>query len=266
VADGLILKRSTGTVTFPAEPYRGQITLTDPQFLAGGELQPIITGPDGTLVGELASDGGRLWILSDPDLLSNQGIGKADNAAVAVALIDRLRRGGVVIVDETVHGFELHANLFRLALHPPFVIVTIGAAAALLLLFWAGTGRFGAAQAVPPALAAGKATLIDNAAGLLRLGGAMNPMPARYLRVLAAAAIGKLNGPAGLDEAAGLAWLDRFAASHGRVRRLAPLRARAARLAAQRRSDPRRAQALAMALYRWQQEMVHGTGRGPVDR
>src|SRR5262249_56437462 len=93
VADGLILKRSTGTVTFPAEPYRGQITLTDPQFLAGGELQPIITGPDGTLVGELASDGGRLWILSDPDLLSNQGIGKADNAAVAVALIDRLQRG-----------------------------------------------------------------------------------------------------------------------------------------------------------------------------
>src|SRR5262249_36446981 len=152
----------------------------------------------GMLVAERARGDARLWILADPDLLSNEGIGQADNAAIAVALVEALRpTGAVVVIDEVLHGFEQHPNLLRLALDLPFLIVTIGAAAAVLLLLWAGTGRFGAPQASPPPLAAGKASLIGNAAGLLMLGGAVNPMLSRYLQMMAASVSAALNGPAG---------------------------------------------------------------------
>ncbi len=219
------------------------------------------------LVGERAGNGSRLWILADPDLLSDQGIVRGDNAVVAAALIEALRpAGAVVVVDETLHGFEQHPNLLRLALGPPFVVVTIAAAVAVLLLLWAGTGRFGAPQASAAPLAAGKVTLIGNAAGLLRLGGSINPMPSRYLQLLAGSVGAALNGPAGADEAERLAWLDRFAATRRRACRLQPLQAKATRLAGSRRSDPRRALQLALALHRWQREMLNGAERGSIAR
>ena len=265
VAPGASLVRGTGTATFSAGgSFGGHVELHEPQTIAGGGLRAIINGPQGMLVGERASGDGRLWILADPDLLSNQGIGQADNAAIAVALVEALRpAGAVVVIDEVLHGFEQHPNLLRLAFALPFLIVTIAAAAAILLLLWAGTGRFGAPQASPPPLAAGKATLIGNAAGLLILGGATNPMPSRYLQMLAGSVSAALNGPVAASEAERLAWLDRVAAARHLTRRLQPLQGRAARLAGARRSDPRRALQLALAIHRWQQEMLHGADRDP---
>jgi hypothetical protein len=268
VAPGARLVLGTGTASFPAGgSFDGRVELHEPQTIAGGGLRAIINSPQGMLVAERASGDRRLWILADPDLLSNQGIGQADNAAIAVGLVEALRpAGGAVVIDEVLHGFEQRPNLLRLAFTPPFLMVTIAAAAAVLLLLWAGTGRFGAPQASPPPLAAGKATLIGNAAGLLILGGAINTMPARYLQMLAGSVSAALNGPAAAAAAERLAWLDRIAAARHLTRRLQPLQGRAARLAGARRSDPRRALQLALAIHRWQREMLHGADRDPGAR
>ena len=268
VAPGARLVLGTGTASFPAGgSFDGRVELHEPQTIAGGGLRAIINSPQGMLVAERASGDRRLWILADPDLLSNQGIGQADNAAIAVGLVEALRpAGGAVVIDEVLHGFEQHPNLLRLAFTPPFLMVTIAAAAAVLLLLWAGTGRFGAPPASPPLLAAGKATLIGNAAGLLILGGTINTMPARYLQMLAGSVSVALNGPAAAAAAERLAWLDRVAAARRLTRRLQPLQGRAARLAGARRSDPRRALQLALAIHRWQREMLHGADRDPGAR
>jgi hypothetical protein len=38
----------------------------------------------------MQSGGNQLWILSDPDLLSNSGIDDADNGVVAISIIESL--------------------------------------------------------------------------------------------------------------------------------------------------------------------------------
>jgi hypothetical protein len=265
VAPGARLSLGTGTTNFPAGgSFDGRVELQEPQTIAGGGLRAIIDSPQGMLVAERASGNRRLWILADPDLISNTGLGLADNAAIAVGLVEALRpAGGPVVFDEVLHGFEEHPNLLRLAFELPFVTVTIAAAAAVLLLLWAGTGRFGAPQVSPPPLAAGKASLIGNAAGLLILGGAINTMPSRYLQMLAASVNAALNGPATATAAERLASLDRVAADRRLTRRLQPLQGRAGRLAGARRPDPRRALQLALAIHRWQREMLDGTHRDP---
>ena len=49
-------------------------------------------------MGELNDRNRRVWVLSDPDLLSNRGIAREGNAALVVTIVNRLRgaRGNVV--------------------------------------------------------------------------------------------------------------------------------------------------------------------------
>ena len=76
------------------------------QLMHGDRLQPLIGDADGMLLGELTDRNRKIWVLSDPDVISNHGLARAGNAALAVAMIKRLRSGsGSVVFDETVHGF-----------------------------------------------------------------------------------------------------------------------------------------------------------------
>ena len=43
------------------------------------------------LIGEIVDSGRRIWVLSDPDIIANRGFGRGDNAALSVAVVDRLR-------------------------------------------------------------------------------------------------------------------------------------------------------------------------------
>src|SRR5262249_51611276 len=61
------------------------------QLITATELRPIVGTHDGMLVGELRTNTRRLWVLADPDVLANHGIGGDDNAAFALALINGLR-------------------------------------------------------------------------------------------------------------------------------------------------------------------------------
>ncbi len=258
------IQRASGTFTLDLPEFGGTIELTDPQTIHGASLKPIVTLQGGILIGETRLGGGRQWVLADPDLLSNHGIDQADNALVAVALIDRLRPpGGVVVIDETIHGFEQRPNLFNAAFRLPFVIVTLSAAIAVLLAVWAGIRRFGRPQPEGRVLQPGKVTLIRSTADLLhqagRRSGAVELVLTRYLRAQIADTLAQVNGPRGLDDSQQITWLDQLANTQRKQPRLRPL-AESIEAAARAHGDPLQALRLAAELNAWKQEFLHGSG------
>src|SRR5262249_4327159 len=121
--------------------------------------------------GTLKPGGPALVVVADPDLWNNQGLGRADHAALADRLFaDRLRAQGVALA-ETIHGSSRPRGLLAEAFRFPLLPGVLQGVLLLGLVLWAGMGRFGqplpAAAGLPP----GKAALIDNTAQLLDRGG-----------------------------------------------------------------------------------------------
>ena len=269
VAAGATVMRKPGTITIDAARFGARLSLNEPQFLASGgkiQIDPILISSGGILLGAVKTGTGTLWILSDPDLLSNAGIDEADNGVAAISIIDALLpKGGTVIIDETLHGFEQRPNLLRTLLQPPFMTILIAGILAMLALIWAGATRFGAPQAEAEGLAAGKFTLVRNAAQLLRLGTRADTLLLNYRRLILADVMTELHGPNGLDEFAQADWLDRAAQHRGLEIRLKPLLDQMSAIMESRRIDATRALRFALDLYRWKQEILHGnviaTGR-----
>jgi hypothetical protein len=124
------------------------IRWSQPQLLVprAPSLQARLVCGGGVLFGEMTRPNGqRLFVLSDPDVIANHGLGKGGNAALALEIVERARRRGQpVVVDETLHGHEhvpsLWADLFAF----PQLASVIHGGLALLFFIWAGMARFGA--------------------------------------------------------------------------------------------------------------------------
>ncbi|HTB42508.1 MAG TPA: DUF4350 domain-containing protein [Acetobacteraceae bacterium] len=241
--------------------------LTDPvQLVTSDRLRPIVGGEDGMLLGELRDGGRRLWVLSDPDVISNHGMGDG-NATFAVAMFDALRHGQTIVFDETVHGFAaVPANPAALLLRQPFAGIGIQALAALALLMWAAAARFGAPETAPPPLKAGKRDLVRNVAGLFRFAGYQHVLVRRYVEETIRDVARHLHTPRDLPEAASLGWLQRLAAARGVSADCAGISTRAAVLAATGRRASAEQTRLPREIWRWKQEMMHGVAGSPGDR
>ncbi len=264
VASSAATQTAHGAVEWRSGEIGRKPSLIEPQLMASGSLTPIIDSDRGMLLGEVERSDGRIWVLSDPDILSNHGLIRGDNALLAVGIIrSRLPEGGTVIVDEVVHGFRRDPSVWRALLEFPIIIITINAVAAAAILMWAATRRFGSPVAVEPPLKAGKSTLIGNAAGLLQFGGHAGEILGRYLAVTVADVALRVHAPTQLAGAALDQWLERI----GKARHLqaAPsaLRREAERAAAGG-ADERRLLYIARDLHRWKQEMLHGSGDDPL--
>jgi hypothetical protein len=227
-----------------------------PQLMTAPRLRPVVSTDAGMLVGELQRGKQRVWVVSDPDVIDNHGLADG-NAAFALALFDRLHTGGTVVFDETVHGFAaVPANPMTLLLHRPFSEVAAQGLLALLVLVWACLGRFGAPEAAPPPLKAGKRDLVRNTAELFRYARHQRVLVRRYVDETIRDVARGLHAPRDLDEAETLSWLQRLGNRCGVTQDCAELRARAAALAAHRGpSDHAR---LPLEIWRWKQEMMHG--------
>jgi hypothetical protein len=266
-----LVKRVDGTFTLDAPTLGGQIELTNPQVIIDSQgLTPVVSFKGGILIGKTANSSGRLWVLSDPDIIANHGIDQGDNAVVAVSIIESLRpRGGGVIFDETIHGLELRPNLLRTAFELPFGIVTLSAAVAIALAIWAGLMRFGRPEPGRRALQPGKVTLIRTTADLLRQGsrkGTVELVLTRYLKAQIADLVARLNGPRGLTESRQIAWLDDLAVARRLRSRLQPLATEIEATARSHSTDPGRALRLAADLHAWKQEFLYGLAKGSSDR
>ncbi len=233
-----------------------------PQLLKSDRLRPVVGSSEGMLIGEVANNRHRLWILADPDVLQNHDIAK--NAAFDAALINTLRGAdGNIVFDETIHGFtEEPASPFRMLFEWPFVLATIQGLVAIALLLWATMGRFGLPLTAPATLPSGKTRLIENTAKLFARARHQPVIVRRYVHAVIRDAGRALHAPAGLSDQTLIAWLQRTGQARGvEVDCAAVLSAAGEMGGGSRRSYPSMA-ALARDIFRWKQEIVDG---GPGD-
>ena len=189
------------------------------QLIHSKTLRPLVAVGDGILIGERRQRGRRVAVLSDPDIISNHGLARGGNSAMAVNLIEDLRAGreGTVVFDEFVHGFSPHAfHMLGILFQFPFVLVTMQIGLAVALAVWAATGRFGMPAAAAPPIEAGKRSLIEAGARLLDRWGKTDSLSERYFEAMLRDAGRELRAPRGLDVPGLLAWF----AQSGRTARV----------------------------------------------
>ncbi|QBM76305.1 hypothetical protein E2E30_11355 [Sphingomonas sp. AAP5] len=213
------------------------------QTITGLDVRPILTDADGHVVlGQIG--GGPLYVLADPDLLSNIGMRDPAQARAALELLDWLNATGAkaITFDVTLNGFGASPSPLKLLFDPPFLAMTLTLAAAVLLAGVQATARFGPARRRARAIAFGKTALIDNAAALVRKAGRQGRLGPRYVDLVRERAGGVFGVPARLQGAAVDGYLDGL---RGRAR----FSALAAEAQAAR--DPRAMLAAAQALHHW---------------
>lgn len=251
----------------PPASYSKTIAAADPtvqgelQLIKGSNLTPLISTPDGILLGELRQGGRRTFVLADPDPIENHGLGQGANAAFArdmvTALVDG--RSRKLVFDETIHGFRRSPpNLLKFLYEFPLNLVLVQILAAVALLLWAAMGRFGAPLPAPRRLDAGRHALIGNAAALVDYAGHHGAILQRYIAMTLQDAARALRAPAGLEGAALTAWLAQ--ASEARGIDPKPL----AGLGDGPNAGPRNLASLlaaAQALHHWRKDLPHGTPR-----
>jgi hypothetical protein len=212
---------------------------------------PVITDDHGATVLAKAP-WGPAYLLSDPDLLDNQGLKDFAAFATGVAIVNALRAdAGPVIFDVTLNGLGKQRTALNLLFDPPFLAVTLCLAAAAALAGFQAFCRFGPVTEKRRVLAHGKEALADNSAALVRLAGRESAMGAPYAAVtrdLVARAVG---APRDLTGDALTTFLDRLGARGGASDTLGVLT-----LLAGATTDRARLAAAAMKLYHWRTEMT----------
>ena len=172
-------------------------------------LRPLLTDPAGGVL--LAQIGERpLFVLADPDLLNNVGMKNVDQAASALALLDWMNSTDPegIAFDVSLNGLGGTRSPLKLIFEPPFLAVTVGLAAALLLAGWQALARFGPVAPRERAIAFGKAALIDNSAALVRKARREARMGGRYAAMVRERAARAFGAPARLRDEALDAYLD----------------------------------------------------------
>ncbi len=216
------------------------------QTVAGPGLKPIVTDAAGRAV--LIQFGNQpLYLLADPDLLSNRGMADRRQAGAALAMLDFLNSTGArsVTFDVTLNGLGQSRSPLRLMFDPPFLAATLAIAAALLLAGLQALSRFGPPRRPERAIAFGKAALIDNAAALVRQARREARLGGRYAEMIRDKAVTVFGVPARLRDSAITDYLDRLdgrASFSALASSAAEARSREELLAA------------AQALHRWQGE------------
>jgi hypothetical protein len=233
------------------------------QVIADTKLRPVVAAGGQVLVGEQVDRNQRIWIVSDPDMLSNHGLFSGRNAEFAIALINALRpaRGDVVFSEWTAGNAVPSANPanpLTMLLQFPFIVVTMQLLAASAFLLWAAMPRFGLAVPAPEMLAAGKQRLIQNAAALLRYSSHPEIIVASYVRLSVRSVARELRSPRGLDWRRLMEWLTRIGASRGVSVDLPGLVRRAEDLATSRPGSARTLVEIVHNTYRWKREILNG--------
>ncbi|MCC6551662.1 MAG: hypothetical protein IT372_01405, partial [Polyangiaceae bacterium] len=207
---GLVWPEAAGGGWESSLPGGERPTLPEPQLLdLDCELDPIVSSPDGILIGQLP--GRRALVVSDPDLLNTYGLAHGDNAVIAHRLlVDRLGASSLVI-DEVLHGFYQPPSIWTELLTLPLLPVTLHVLALTALAIAAAATRFGRPEPSPPRVPPGKRALVDSTAELLDGGGHHAESLRHYLRMTLRHTAAAVGAPltAGEDPVAALASLAR---------------------------------------------------------
>lgn len=252
--------RVTGPSRWTSRSFDIEPTISYPQLIDSDAVEPVIWNDQGILLGVLSRAGRTVWILSDPDILSNHGLGEGDNALLALRLFGTLRPfDGAVIFDEAVHGYWQPPNLWRALFELPFVVPVFLALATILIVGWAARGRFGSPLPAKPPFVAGKTTLIENTASLLRFGGFGSAILKRYADAVLRDVARRLGAPRMLEDVALIEWVDGIGRKRGTRRDFRDLYDRVCMLERLGRGDGARVARLGARLYQWKREVIDGS-------
>ncbi len=241
-------------------------SLRNAQLMTSDRLTPLIsTTTGGVLLGQFQRGQATYFVLSDPDLLNNQGLDEGNNPDVVAEMVRSIGPGfaGRIWFDETIHGLLDRAEhplqfFFRL----PSLIATAGAILGAVLLIWAASVRFGAPLPVPPVLRASRLELVDRTARMLsgrRHGLALVRQYLQRSFVQVANRSGLNPGQVNQRELA--TRLDALRAAKAGRHTAATLLAEVEALGAHSQYPPPDAVvALARAIHRWKEDMLHGFG------
>lgn len=228
---------------------------TRPQVIRGNDVEPLIAIPgEGALVARLGDR--PHYVVADPDLVNNHGLRDAARARAAVQILGQLRpdyqedeEDGTIRFDLTLNGVGGGRSILRSMFEPPFLALTLALIAAALLAGYHGAVRFGPARRPARAIPFGKAALVENSAGLIRLARREVRLGGAYADVVRDDAARAGAAPANLRDEALEAYLDRFTRPGEPPFSQLAYAMRTAR-------DRGELMAAARALFRWKKDMI----------
>jgi hypothetical protein len=221
-----------------------------PQVLHGDDVEMLVGVPgEGALVARIGDE--PHYVIADPDLVNNHGLARPANARAALEMLARMSPGKneMIRFDVTVNGLGAGRSLLRSMLEPPFLALTLALLVAALLAGLHGAVRFGAPRRPVRAIPFGKAALVENSAGLVRLARREVSLGGGYADVVRDEAARAGAAPAHLRERELDAYLDRFNPAGE-----APFSTLADRVRMAR--DKGELMAAARALFRWKKDMI----------
>ena len=233
-----------------------------PQLLRSDSLKTIWSCDKGTLLAQWVVDPTieeTILVLSDPDLISNHGLGLGNNAELAVSLVKSLTGSdGTAIFDETVHGYRVTRSLWRGFFDFPLVLVTVQMTLLTAALLWLAVLRFGSARPPREGHSPGQGFLIANTAQLLCYGGHGSRVVSRYWEFIRLEAAERLHLDRRMTDDRLDERMDRISKARGTTLRLKDLDQRVRRLG--EKSEPGAEALLATAgdIHKWHREMTHG--------
>jgi hypothetical protein len=218
------------------------------QTIEGEELTPLLTNPDGGILLARVGDD-PLYILADPDLMSNHGLRDPRTARAALDILASLNTTDAegIAFDLTLNGFARKPSVLKLLFEPPFLALTLALAVAALLAGLHGAFRFGPERREERVIALGKAALVENSAGLIRSARREHRAGGAYAELVRETAAREA-GAAALTGAELDAYLDRLSRAGG-----TRFSALADRIAAARDRDE--LVSAARALFQWKKDI-----------
>ncbi len=216
--------------------------------IQGKNLRTIDTTPDGRPLLVQIGDTPH-YILSDPDVINNQGLKDRAAAERAIAMLDHISiTNRQTRFDLTLLGFGSNPNLLKLAFDPPFLPLTLCLLFAALLAGLHAVRRFGPTAREDRKIAFGKRAIAENGAAMLRLARRRHSTGERYAMLTREAVAAASGAPAGLTGDALDRYLDRLNRDGEAFTSLAAR--------AEEAPDTRRLLAAARALYSWRRTVT----------
>ncbi len=261
VPDAVVAREETSAEFRSAQSLTMPTIVQQPQLLRSASLEPIVYNDTGILLGEVQHETHRIWILSDPDVLSNHGLGNGQNALFMRDVLLSLRPGeGPIVFDQRVHGFDERPNLASTLLDFPLVLMSAQVVIAVTLLVLASLQRFGAPNRAIPDRADGKTELIEATTALLRRAGHAGYALGRFRDAVTYSVARRLHVSPKMNAVRLHEVLDRLGERRGVSVNISVLSKEIDALRV-RRVGPTRALAAARRLSQWKQEMLRGRSR-----
>jgi hypothetical protein len=182
-----------------------------PQTAEAGGMEVLLASDRGAVVLRR----GKTVVLTDPDLLSNYNLQRADHALVLRWLVRDVLGTDTLVIDEVFHGHGETPSLAGALGRFPAVLLPVHALVLAFFTLIVGWRRFGPARAAAPPYGRGPAEAIAVGAAVLAVGRAPGRLASDYVERVIQDMASRLGGD--LHGSAAAAWLDALAA-----RRLAP--------------------------------------------